>query len=124
MFFGPLILLKTVNSAQRHKRHRQDVFHLDVLPQFAQTLQALPSFLGEKDVIKTLQLLPGVAAGTEGVAGMYVRGGNLDENLYLVDGNPLADIQLVADPVKNFVVIMKDGDIYKNTIGFRTASSE
>lgn len=45
-------------------------------------------------------------------------------DLLLVDGNPLADIQLVADPVKNFVVIMKDGDIYKNTIGFRTASSE
>lgn len=52
-------------------------------------LKSVPAFLGESDVIKTLQLTPGVAAGTEGVAGMYVRGGNIDENLYMVDGNPI-----------------------------------
>jgi len=37
-------------------------------------------------------------------------------DLILVDGNPLKDIDLVADPDKNFVVIMKDGKIYKNTL--------
>lgn len=37
-------------------------------------------------------------------------------DLLLVDGNPLADINLIADPAKNFVVIMKDGVIYKNTL--------
>lgn len=37
-------------------------------------------------------------------------------DLLLVDGNPLADLKLVADPVKNFLVIMKDGKIYKNTL--------
>jgi len=37
-------------------------------------------------------------------------------DLILVDGNPLANIDLVADPDKNFKVIMKDGKIYKNTI--------
>jgi imidazolonepropionase-like amidohydrolase len=37
-------------------------------------------------------------------------------DLLLVDGNPIADIKLVADPAKNFVVIMKDGRIYKNTL--------
>ena len=37
-------------------------------------------------------------------------------DLLLVDGNPIADIKLVADPARNFVVIMKDGKIYKNTI--------
>ena len=37
-------------------------------------------------------------------------------DLLLVDGDPTADIALVADPAKNFVVIMKDGKIYKNTI--------
>jgi imidazolonepropionase-like amidohydrolase len=35
-------------------------------------------------------------------------------DLLLVDGNPLADINLVADPARNFLVIMKDGKIYKN----------
>ena len=36
-------------------------------------------------------------------------------DLLLVDGNPLENIELIADPAKNFVVIMKDGKIYKNT---------
>ena len=38
-------------------------------------------------------------------------------DLLLVDGDPLANLDLVADPAKNFVVIMKDGKIYKNTVG-------
>jgi imidazolonepropionase-like amidohydrolase len=37
-------------------------------------------------------------------------------DLLLVDGNPIADIKLIADPARNFVVIMKDGKIYKNTL--------
>lgn len=37
-------------------------------------------------------------------------------DMLLVDGNPLQDIDLVADPDKNFVLIMKDGKIYKNTV--------
>ena len=37
-------------------------------------------------------------------------------DLLLVDGNPLEDIKLVADPAKNFLIIMKDGTIYKNTL--------
>jgi imidazolonepropionase-like amidohydrolase len=38
-------------------------------------------------------------------------------DLLLVDGNPLENINLIADPAKNFRVIMKDGKIYKNTLG-------
>jgi len=37
-------------------------------------------------------------------------------DLLLIEGNPLANIQLIADPARNFVVIMKDGKIYKNTV--------
>ena len=37
-------------------------------------------------------------------------------DLLLVDGDPIADIKLIADPAKNFLVIMKDGKIYKNTL--------
>ncbi len=40
-------------------------------------------------------------------------------DLLLVDGDPLADLKLVADPAKNFVVIMKDGTLYKNTLARR-----
>ena len=37
-------------------------------------------------------------------------------DLLLVDGNPLKDIKLVANPARNFVLIMKDGKIYKDTL--------
>jgi imidazolonepropionase-like amidohydrolase len=37
-------------------------------------------------------------------------------DLLLVDGDPLSDLKIVADPAKNFVVIMKDGKVYKNTL--------
>jgi imidazolonepropionase-like amidohydrolase len=36
-------------------------------------------------------------------------------DLLLVDGNPLEDIRLIADPDRNFLVVMKNGKIYKNT---------
>lgn len=55
----------------------------------ASRMKSLPALLGETDVVKTLQRLPGVAVGTEGMTGLYVRGGNADENLYLLDGNPV-----------------------------------
>ena len=51
-----------------------------------------PALLGETDVIRTLQMLPGVQTGTEGTAGFYVRGGNGDENLILLDGTPVYKI--------------------------------
>ena len=41
-------------------------------------IQQTPVLFGEADIIKTLQTLPGVSAGTAGLAGMYVRGGNGD----------------------------------------------
>lgn len=55
-------------------------------------LKNTPSLLGEADVMKTIQMLPGVQAGTEGSAGVYVRGGGPDENLILLDGIPLYNV--------------------------------
>lgn len=53
------------------------------------TIKALPAFLGETDVLKALQLLPGIQAGAEGSSGLYVRGGSPDQNLILLDGVPV-----------------------------------
>ena len=53
------------------------------------TVTSLPSLTGESDLLKSLQLLPGVKSGTEGTTGLYVRGGNVDQNLYLIDGIPI-----------------------------------
>ena len=102
-------------------------------------LKKVPALFGETDVIKALQLLPGVQSGTEGSAGMYVRGGGPDENLILLDGVPLYNVNHAAgffsafnaDAIKNVTlykgnfparfggrlssvvdVRMKDGDMY------------
>jgi hypothetical protein len=49
----------------------------------------IPVLLGEKDIIKTMQLLPGVKSAGEGNAGFYVRGGAADQNLILLDEAPV-----------------------------------
>lgn len=49
------------------------------------TIKELPAFMGEVDVLKTIQLLPGVQSSGEGSAGFYVRGGGPDQNLILLD---------------------------------------
>jgi len=50
----------------------------------------------------------------QGPLGVIKEGAYAD--IIIVDGNPLEDISLFADPEKNLKVIMKDGKIYKNTI--------
>lgn len=52
-------------------------------------IQSLPALLGETDVLKVVQLLPGVQSGREGTSGLYVRGGGSDQNLLLLDGMPV-----------------------------------
>ncbi len=49
----------------------------------------LPVILGERDVFRVLQLLPGVKSGGEASSGLYVRGGGPDQNLILLDGVPV-----------------------------------
>jgi hypothetical protein len=48
-------------------------------------IKRMPALLGEKDVLKVLQLMPGVQKGSEGQTGIYVRGGGPDQNLILLD---------------------------------------
>ena len=55
----------------------------------AQTIKSVPVLLGETDVIKVMQLMPGVQAASEGSTGFSVRGGNPDQNLVLLDGSTI-----------------------------------
>jgi TonB dependent receptor/CarboxypepD_reg-like domain/TonB-dependent Receptor Plug Domain len=48
-------------------------------------IKSIPAFLGEIDILKTIQLLPGVQSAGEGSSGLYVRGGGPDQNLILLD---------------------------------------
>ncbi|MCY3629444.1 MAG: TonB-dependent receptor [Bacteroidota bacterium] len=51
-----------------------------------QQIEEIPVLLGESDVLRTLQLLPGLQGGREGFSQIYVRGGGADQNLILLDG--------------------------------------
>lgn len=55
-------------------------------------IKSMPSLMGEVDVMKALQMIPGVQSGTEGTSGLYVRGGGPDQNLILLDGVPLYNV--------------------------------
>ena len=58
----------------------------------AKALSKLPSLMGEKDLMKSLLILPGVQQGNEGSAGIFVRGGSPDQNLILLDDVPLYNV--------------------------------
>lgn len=53
------------------------------------SIESVPVIFGEKDIIKTLQLTPGVKSAGEGNSGFYVRGGSADQNLILLDEAPV-----------------------------------
>ncbi len=81
-----------------------------------QDIEKIPTLLGEVDVLKTLQLLPGVQGGTEGLNGVYVRGGSPDQNLIILDGVPVYNVSHLmgflsvfnTDAIKN-VTLTKGG---------------
>ncbi|MCB9282898.1 MAG: TonB-dependent receptor plug domain-containing protein [Lewinellaceae bacterium] len=79
-------------------------------------IKKMPALLGEVDVLKAIQLLPGVQSGGEGQNGLYVRGGSPDQNLILLDGVPVYNVSHLlgffsvfnADAIKN-VTLTKGG---------------
>lgn len=73
-----------------------------------------PVLFGEHDVIKALQTTAGVVSGTEGFAGLYVRGGETDQNLYLLDGLPLLNVYHFGGLFSTFSTYSIDNvDFYK-----------
>ena len=79
-------------------------------------IKSMPALFGEVDVLKVLQLLPGVQSGAEGTSGLYVRGGSPDQNLVLLDNVPVYHVSHLmgifsvfnADALKN-VSLTKGG---------------
>ncbi len=74
--------------AQRAESHvsRTQMSRVD-LP--ANQIEAVPALLGEVDILRVIQLLPGVQSGMEGTTGIYVRGGGPDQNLFVLDGTQI-----------------------------------
>ena len=52
-------------------------------------IESIPVLFGEQDILKTIQLIPGVKPAGEGNSGFYVRGGGIDQNLILLDEAPV-----------------------------------
>ena len=74
----------------------------------------IPVLLGEKDIIKTMQLLPGVKSAGEGNAGYYVRGGGSDQNLILLDEAPVYNASHLLGFFSTFNSdAIKDATLYK-----------
>ena len=79
-------------------------------------IKSLPAFLGEIDILKTIQFLPGIQTASEGSSGFYVRGGGPDQNLILLDNATVYNASHLfgffsvfnADAVKNIEVIKGD----------------
>jgi hypothetical protein len=81
----PSIILDEVTiTANRQEKQSESVKMSTVKVQVDQ-IKKVPTLLGEKDVLKVLQLMPGVQKGTEGSSGFYVRGGGPDQNLIILD---------------------------------------
>lgn len=77
-------------------------------------LSKIPVLLGEKDIIKTMQLLPGVKNAGEGNAGYYVRGGTADQNLILLDEAPVYNASHLLGFFSTFNSdAIKDAVLYK-----------
>lgn len=81
------------------------------------SIETIPVLLGEKDIVKTLQLTPGVKSAGDGNAGFYVRGGGADQNLVLIDEAPVYN----ASHLLGFFSVfnsdaIKDVSLYKSGI--------
>jgi hypothetical protein len=77
-------------------------------------IKALPAIFGEVDVLKALQLLPGVSGGSEGSSGIYVRGGGPDQNLFLLDGVPVYNVNHLGGFFSTFNAdAISNVDLYK-----------
>lgn len=84
-----------------------------------QQLKILPMF-AEPDILKAIQLLPGVQSGSEGRSGLYVRGGTPDQNLFMLDGTSLYYVNHLGGFVSLFHPdIIKNVKLYKGAFPAR-----
>ncbi|MBI1184067.1 TonB-dependent receptor plug domain-containing protein [bacterium] len=86
---SPSISLNEVVITDERTNQIQEKSQMSTITITMDKVKTLPALMGEKDLIKTLQLLPGVQSGGEGSSGLYVRGGGPDQNLILLDGVPV-----------------------------------
>ncbi|WP_416866645.1 MAG: TonB-dependent receptor [Imperialibacter sp.] len=82
-------LLQEVSVSGQVEDHNISSSEIGVSKMSMKTIEKMPSFMGEVDVMKSLLMLPGVSTVGEGTTGLNVRGGNIDQNLILLDDAPV-----------------------------------
>jgi hypothetical protein len=99
-------------SVQRNKQIQSAQVSVLSIP--IKQLASVPSLIGEKDLLKSMQLLPGVQFGQEGTSGLFVRGGSPDQNLILLDDVPMYNVSHLYGFFSIFNTdAVKSADIYK-----------
>lgn len=116
--------LKTLNdivvTGSRNNKFNMESAHIGALSMSRSVIARTPTLLGESDIVKTLQLEPGVSAGISGFSGLYVHGGNVDENMYMLDGVPLYQVNHLGGLFSAFnTETIKNADFYKSTFPAR-----
>jgi outer membrane cobalamin receptor len=113
---GAATLQEVVVSSRRADAHvQQNKMSNEVLQ--IEAIKTMPAFMGEVDVMKTIQMLPGVQSGGEGTSGFYVRGGSVDQNLILLDEAPVYNASHLLGFFSVFNAdAIKDVEIYKGGI--------
>lgn len=113
---GAVQLEEVVVSSRRSGARLEERTQMSQVEVPVAQIKKIPALLGEVDVLKALQFLPGVQSGGEGQTGLYVRGGSPDQNLVLLDGVPVYNVSHLlgifsvfnADAIKN-VTLTKGG---------------
>ncbi|MFW5706943.1 MAG: TonB-dependent receptor [Bacteroidota bacterium] len=113
---GGISLSEVVVSGERTNRNVEQA-QMSTVTLDIETIRNIPAFLGEVDVLRTIQLLPGVQSAGDGNTGFFVRGGNADQNLVLLDDAVVFN----ASHLFNFFSVfnsdaLKDIQLYKGGI--------
>ncbi|MBP5396033.1 MAG: TonB-dependent receptor [Bacteroidales bacterium] len=83
---------KEVTVTDRRIRQQVDESQMGKTELHIDAVRQLPAFFGEPDVLKSIQLLPGIQSSGEGNSGFHVRGGGIDQNLILLDRTKLYNV--------------------------------
>ncbi|MDE6381200.1 MAG: TonB-dependent receptor [Muribaculaceae bacterium] len=115
-----ITMLQTVDVVSQSENHPLESAKSGVNTLSGTTISRTPAILGEPDLVKALQILPGVSESTAGLSGMNVHGGNADENLYMLDNVPLYQAEHLAGLFSPFNTdIIRQADFYKTSVPAR-----
>jgi hypothetical protein len=109
---GAMLEEVVVKAEKRNENIEKPLMGVDKISMLE--VKSLPTLLGERDVLKTIQLLPGVKSAGEGNSGFYVRGGGADQNLILLDEAPVYNASHLLGFFSTFNAdAIKDATLYK-----------